>query len=217
MEAGVIAPSDRVGLLHGGLTVVGMDLSTADAIAHTFDFHLTSGVTVPPSFGDNALLAGEAAMGLLQTDYSESDRMAAKEALPLEQVLVLEHIERFYISTATQFRDAGVTTVVSTSAWQDLRRLIRAAERVGWHPKWVTNEIHISSALLSDVPEAQKANVVQVSSRRAAGDEVTEAEKGCEALRNIGSTAGTFSHQSQRRLEQPCVRLRLPRRGVRPQ
>ena len=85
--------------------------------------------------------------------------------------------------------------MVATSSWTDLRRMMRAAELIDWTPTWVANDIQPSTVLLADVPAGQARSLVQVSSRRAAGDEVPALDQGCVTLRNTASEEEPFSHR----------------------
>ena len=104
-------------------------------------------------------------------------------------------MEQFFLDAATRFKDAGVTAVAATADWTDMRRMIRAAELVDWTPTWVANDIQPATIVLADVPKRQAENLVLVSSRRAAGDVVTELDQGCITLRNTASVAEPFAHR----------------------
>ena len=49
--------------------------------------------------------------------------------------------------------------------------------------------------MLTDAPEAQGLNLVQVSSRRAADDPIDGLDRGCLSLRNTETMADRFAHQ----------------------
>ena len=104
-------------------------------------------------------------------------------------------MEQFFLNAAGEFADAGVTAVVTTADWTDTRRMMRAAELIDWTPTWVANDVQPASVVMSGIPSRQAENLVQISSRRAAGDEVGELDRGCVTLRNTASTAETFSHR----------------------
>ena len=149
------------------------------------------------AFGGYAALLPEEQAGLLRSDLTAAEQSAAdaaRAALAPDTAAVLDSIEDFYIKSATLYRDAGVEVMVSTAPWYELRRLMRAAELVDWHPSWIGSDIQGATLTLSGAPARQAERFVLVSARRAAGDEVPDLDRGCVALRNTAS-AGTFSHR----------------------
>ena len=116
-------------------------------------------------------------------------------ALPSERADLLAGVRQYFIDTATAMRDAGVTTVVGTASWSSVRNLMRAAEIIGWYPTWMINDAQFALIVLTDAPAAQGANLVQISSKRAAGDPIDGLDRGCLSLRNTGTAAEPFSHR----------------------
>ena len=115
--------------------------------------------------------------------------------MPPETAAMLDSIESFYLKSAELYRDAEVEVMISTAPWYELRRLMRAAELVDWHPSWVASDIQEAELLLTGAPVGQAERLTVVSSRRAAGDQVPELDRGCVALRNTGTAAAPFAHR----------------------
>ena len=193
LSSGVISVNEPLGLLHGI-----SDMAAAAAIIERFGIDDASVAHVPVEFAATELLLQEKQVGLLEGDLTDEEQMEAQRnlaALPAELAGLFGQIEQFFLDTANRFKDAGVTSVVSTAEWSDMRRLIRAAELVDWTPTWVANDIQPATIVLADVPKRQAENLVLVSNRRAAGDEVPALDQGCITLRNTASTADPFSHR----------------------
>ncbi len=198
LTAGVINTSDRLGLLHGSGPSAGMGLMESEGIIRRFGFASLSAAKIPSGYGDLGLLLSEKRVRLLEAGLSQDEIEEAEQvrsSLPPEQAALYTEMEEFYIQTAEQFRDAGVTAVVSTSSWTDLRRMMRAAELIDWTPTWVANDLQPPTVLLADAPARQARNLVLISSRRAAGDDVPELDQDCITLRNTASEAAPFSHR----------------------
>ena len=153
---------------------------------------------VPARFGDLGVLLAERQVGLLRTDLSASAVESAEAALgrlPPDIIAALLGIEDFYLEAALRFADAGVSVVVPTVGWADVRRLMRAAEAVGWYPMWLTNDSQPVSQVLTETPQRQAVNLLHASSDRAAGDEISPIDRGCVQLRNTTSAAEHFDHR----------------------
>ena len=80
---------------------------------------------------------------------------------------------------------------------------MRAAQQVDWYPKWIINDSQFALLVLTGTPEEQKNNLVQVSTRRAAGDAIPELDEGCVSLRNTAVDARSvlLSQTAHRRME----------------
>ena len=193
LSSGVVGVNERVGLLHGI-----SDMAAAVSIIERFGIEDASVAHVPAEFAATELLLQEKQVGLLEGDLTDEEQAEAQRnlaALPAELAGLFGQIERFFLDAANRFKDAGVSAVVSTAEWSDMRRLIRAAELVDWTPTWVANDIQPATIVLADVPKRQAENLVLVSNRRAAGDEVPALDQGCITLRNTASAADPFSHR----------------------
>ena len=153
---------------------------------------------VPPEYGDLQLLLAEKQVRLLETGLSEDELQEAQQnlaSLPPDLAALYLEIEEFFIRVATRFKDAGVTVVAATANWTDLRRMMRAADRIDWTPTWVANDVQPATVLMADAPRRQAENLVQVSARRAAGDEIPELDRGCITMRNTSVEAAPFAHR----------------------
>lgn len=193
LSSNVISAGDRVGLLHGI-----SDMAEAVAIVERFGFEDVPTAHVPAEFADLQLLLQEKQVRLLEGGLTDDEQMDAQSnlaALPPEQAELFGRIEQFFLEAANRFKDAGVTAVAATADWTDMRRMMRAAELVDWTPTWVANDIQPATVVLADVPARQAANLVLVSNRRAAGDEVPALDQGCVTLRNTAIAAEPFSHR----------------------
>ena len=193
LSSDAISANDRVGLLHGI-----SDMAGSVAIVERFGFADVPAAHVPAEFSDIQLLLQEKQVRLLEGDLNsdeEADAQRNLAAMPPEQSAVFAQMEQFFLDEATRFKDAGVTAVVATADWTDMRRMIRAAELVDWTPTWVANDIQPATIVLADVPKRQAENLILVSSRRAAGDEVPALDQGCVTLRNTSVEADPFSHR----------------------
>ena len=193
LSAGVINATDRIGLLHGI-----SEMAEAVAIIERFGFDNVPAAHVPAEYANLQLLLEEKSVRLLEGDLTGDERAEAQRnlaALPPELADLYGQMEQFFLDAANRFKDAGVTAVAATADWTDMRRLIRAAELVDWTPTWVANDIQPATIVLADVPKAQAENLVLVSNRRAAGDEVPALDQGCITLRNTASTASPFAHR----------------------
>ena len=193
LSSNVIGANDHVGLLHGI-----SDMAEAVAIVERFGFEDVPVAHVPAEFSDLALLLQEKQVRLLEGDLTDDQQMEAQSnraALPPEQAELYGQMEQFFLDAANRFKDAGVTAVAATADWTDMRRMIRAAELIDWTPTWVANDIQPATVVLADVPARQAANLVLVSNRRAAGDEVPALDQGCVTMRNTAVAADPFSHR----------------------
>ena len=193
LSSNVISANDRVGLLHGI-----SDMAEAVAIVERFGFEDVLAAHVPAEFADLQLLLQEKQVRLLEGDLTDDEQMEAQSnlaALPPELADLYRQIKQFFLDAANRFKDAGVSAVAATADWTDMRRMMRAAELVDWTPTWLANDIQPATVVLADIPARQAANLVLVSNRRAAGDEVPALDRGCVTLRNTAVAAEPFSHR----------------------
>lgn len=196
--SGIVGASDGIGLLLAASGDVEAELAATSELIDDQGLQLAASASVPAAFGDLAALLLEKQVGLLASNLSDEEQALADQALaalPPEVAGAFEQIELFYLDTATRFRDAGVTAVGVSAGWSEVRRLMRAAERIGWHPQWITNDIQPATLTLTEAPEAQADNFYVVSARRAAGDAIPELDRSCITLRNSSSEVETFSHR----------------------
>ena len=197
LSSRVINANSPIGLLHGSATA-GMDISEPEAIIASFGLNLAAAADVPTVFSDLQLLLLEKRVRLLEGGLSDDEAAEVQRnlsTLPPEATDLFGQIEQFYLEAANRFKDAGVTAVAASADWTDVRRMMRAAELVDWYPTWIANDIQPATIVLADVPKAQAANLVLVSNRRAAGDEVPALDQGCITLRNTASAASPFAHR----------------------
>ncbi len=193
LNSGMISTGDAVGLLHGT-----PDMPASVRIIESRGLDSAAVAHVPPEFADLGLLLHERQVRLLEDGLTAEERAEAdryRAALPPELTGVYEAMEQFFLDAANRFRDAGVDKVVATADWTDLRRFMRAADLIGWLPQWITNDIQPVSVVLLGAPERQAGKLLQVSNRRAAGDEVPDLDQGCLTLRNTATVAGPFAHR----------------------
>ena len=198
VSAGVIGDNDLIGLLQGTGASAGMGVIAAEERIRRLELEHAATADIPPEYGDLQLLLSEKQVRLLETGLTEDEIEQAQQnlaSLPPQLAALFTQIEGFYSDAATRFRDVGVTAVIATSSWSDLRRMMRAAERIDWTPTWIANDIQPASIVMADAPERQARNLVQVSARRAAGDEVPALDQGCITLRNTSVEASPFAHR----------------------
>lgn len=196
--AGVLDRGDRVGLLYSD-DVSAASLQAAFAqVAADLALDVTASADVPADlFGTAVVVIEERFRSLGGRLFGPDDAAFADAALALPPDMgdLLARLRAHFLGTAEAMRAAGVDTVVATASWDAVRNLMRAAEAIGWRPRWVTNDSHISLVVLSDAPPAQALNLAQVSSRRAADDPIEGLDRGCLSLRNTGTAAEPFSHR----------------------
>ena len=207
-RSGIVSEGDKVGLLYG--PPVGADASGREfnigadfeaVVDLTGDEGLIPGVIthVPPRFGQLSLLSVENSVHLLQSDLTSSEQVAALAAigeLSAHELSAMAEIEDFYLAEATEQRDSGVDVVYATAPWFELRRMMRAAERIGWRPRWIASDIQGATLPLTGAPAAQADNFYLVSARRAAGDLQSDLDRGCVSLRNTAGDETLFEHRA---------------------
>lgn len=153
---------------------------------------------VPAAFGDLALLNPEYNVRLLFSDLDSDELEAAIRArsrLDAQTVAALDSIEGFYLDTAARFDRLGIGVVVGAAPWQEVRRLMRAAQVIGWHPTWLITDAIPASVLLTDNPADQAGRVLQVGHRSVPGDDVSPLDRECFVMRNTSVAAEPFSHR----------------------
>ena len=222
LQAGMITSDDTVGLLHRSPTNSLNAQSIADAEIVTEvvnsvleragdnEIHEDVIAAVPASF-DNAILATyETDVRLLMsrdrldiedttTRKAISDRLESLDVPDIEEQIReigrhLGDIEIFHLDVAERFKEAGVTAVVVSSEWQDVRRLMRAAQLINWKPKWIIDDSVSALLVMDDAPKQQTANLYQVSSRRAVGDAIPVLDMKCEILRNSDTANPPYTY-----------------------
>ncbi len=203
----IVTDGDQVGLLYGppagaassGLRFsISSDIAEIEAVTGSQSFIPGVITDVPGKFGLLELLSAESSVRLLEGDLTTSEQADAAvelDALPDSERLTLGEIEQFYLNEAAKHRDRGVVAVFSTAPWFELRRMMRAAERVDWHPRWVASDIQGATLTLTGAPAAQADNFFLTSARRAAGDAQAEMDRGCVSLRNSALNADPFGHR----------------------
>ena len=198
-SAGVLTSDDRIGLLRSDGAGAESQIANAQAEMERLGLQMVASAEVPSEFRTAGVSAAEASARLLEgglTDAEIEEGRRNFSRLAPERAEILRQIEQYFLSAAEQFRGAGVTTVVSSATSADVRRLMRAAERLDWTPNWITNDSQPAVLTLDGAPRRQSSKLVQVSSRRAAGDPVPELDRGCVSLRNTSTGAPPFSHRT---------------------
>ena len=202
-----LSPDARLGFLRGAGSVTDDQIAATLALMaegglfsliDKYGIDVDSVAPIPPAFSDLRTLLPARQAGILRTDLTEAQRAAAEQylaGLSDDEVELLQRIETFYLEAAMDYRDAGVQVIVSTAPWYELRRLMRAAESIGWQPWWLTTDIQGATLTLTDAPAQQARQFLLVSARRAPGDEVPLEDRGCAALRNTSPGAPAFSHR----------------------
>ena len=198
LQSGFVSTGDNIGLLYEEGAKGAAALKAVREAAGRLGMQVVAEAAVPAEFGALELLAAERQARLLQPDLSAEDRRVAqltRSQMPPELQDTLRQMESLFTATANWFESSDVEVVVSTAGWSDVRRIMRAAEGIGWRPKWVTNASQPASLVLTEVPGGQGLNLVQISSDRAAGDVVPDLDRGCVSLRNMVVEAAPFAHR----------------------
>ncbi|WP_419553053.1 hypothetical protein [Candidatus Poriferisodalis sp.] len=207
LRAGHLSADARIGFLRGAgsasedqaavtLTLIGP--GGLLSLIGRYGIDVNSVASLPAAFGEYSTLLPEKQAGLLHSDLSVTQRAAADEArasMSPATAELLDRIEQFYLDAAIDYRDADVEVVVSTASWFELRRLMRAADLIDWHPWWIASDIQGATLTLTGAPASQVERFVLVSARRAAGDEVPDLDRDCVVLRNAAMSAAPFSHR----------------------
>ncbi len=198
-RADVLTGDDRIGLLATDGAGGAAQVESAAAAVERLDLELISVARVPSEFGTVGVSVAERQVRLLESGLTDSETEAAVRRLSRlspEKAEVLRQMEKYFLDTVEHFRGAGVTTVVSSATSADVRRLMRAADRLEWFPHWVINDSQPAVLTLTGAPEEQVRRLVQISSRRAAGDPVAASDRACVSLRNTSADAAPFSHRT---------------------
>jgi hypothetical protein len=196
--AGVITSADSVGLLYPEDATAPALLETFEAASAEVGLRVTTAAGVPSDLAGTVITVlsqqfSDVGGELFHPDEAVFDQ--AMQALPPDIAGLLTLVRGYFLQTATAMRDAGVSAVVASASWDAVRNLMRAAELVGWSPTWVINDSQFALIVLTDAPEAQGLNLVQISSRRAADDPIDGLDRGCLSLRNTGTDAEPFAHR----------------------
>ena len=196
--ADVLTEADRVGLLTADGAGAAPQTEAAQAAIERLGLEMVAVARVPNEFGSVGVSVAEHQVRLLESGLTDSEIEEGLRAFALlspEQAEVLRQMERFFLGTVEELRAAGATTVVSSAASADVRRLMRAADRLGWRPRWIANDSQHAILMLTGAPPQQGRNLMQVSSRRAAGDPVPDPDRGCVSLRNTSTGAPPFPYR----------------------
>ena len=197
-DSGVLAGGDRVGLLYSDDDSAASLQATFERVAADLGLDAVAAEGVPVDlFGTAMVVTEERFRSLGGQLFGPDEAMFADVvgALPPDVGDLLARLRAHFLNTAEAMRAAGVETVVATASWDAVRNLMRAAEAIGWRPRWVTNDTQFPMVVLTDAPPAQALNLVQVSSHRAADDPIDGLDRGCLSLRNTGTAAEPFSHR----------------------
>ena len=194
----LVNPDDRFALLHGSGSSLESEEEALEAITGRLGFAVVGDAHIPAQTQGLGLVGVEEQVRLLHSGLTGDEETAAQQAwarLTPAQADTLELIERFYLDTAADFRDSGVDVVVTSGEWYDIRRLMRAAELIDWFPKWIISDQQHALVVLTNAPPRQANNLVQISFRRAAGDEIPDIDRGCISMRNTAVAAEPFAHR----------------------
>lgn len=191
LGAGALTGDDRLGLLN-------VAADTAVAAATQFGLTLADTAIFPSTVGASGLSGDERQAELIEGDFADAEAQAIRltdDQLTAEQASAIGAAEERFNKAAERFRDKDVTTVVTAAGWADVRRFMEAADLAGWYPRWIINDSHPASLVLTDAPQSQAGNVVQISASRAPGDEVLAMDTGCTGLRNTFPGAPSMSRR----------------------
>ncbi|MXV90674.1 MAG: hypothetical protein F4004_08360 [Acidimicrobiia bacterium] len=197
-EAGALTTADSVGLFYLEGDNVASERAVFDSTSARLGLQVAASAGVPPDFSGTGVLVLEQQFRQLGGEIFDPDMGAFDQSLatlPPDIAGLMRAIRQHFVATAAQLRDAGVTAVVASAGWDDVRNLMRAAELADWYPKWIINDSHYAFLVLTDAPKAQGLNLVQVSSRRAADDPIDGRDRGCLSLRNADTAADPFAHR----------------------
>ena len=196
--AGEVSGDDRIGLLVTDGQGAASEIETARLTTQSLGLPMVAVATAPAEFGTVGVSVAESQVRLMETGLTDSEIQLAVDnfgELTPEQVGVLRSLERFFHDTVSEMRGLGVTVVAASASSSDVRRLMRAAEQLDWTPTWLTNEAQPAVLTLTNAPRRQVQNLLQVSSRRAAGDPIPELDRNCISLRNTSASAPPFAHR----------------------
>lgn len=174
------------------------DISVFDAVSRRLGLQVAGWAGVQLDFSGTGVLVVEQQFRELGGDIFDPDPASfdrAVASMPPDVASLLVAMRQYFGATAAEMRDAGVTAVVATGSWDDVRNMMRAAELAGWYPKWIINDSHYAFLVLTNAPKAQGLNLVQISSRRAADDPIDGRDRGCLSLRNAETAADPFAHR----------------------
>ena len=208
-QAGELTRDDLITTLHKentSHTTHNKDTSTntviaiAIGIAEKLGLETAEPVLVPQDFGQRGVLIWERRVRLLENGLTEDEQDEVNKILDeeiqdnkIKQILM--RMQDYYMGEAERLKSAGVTAVVATDEWSDVRRMMRAAEQVEWFPKWIISDIQPPLLVLTGTPKRQALNLIQISNERAAGDEIPEMDHRCVSLRNTIPDVPAFAYR----------------------
>ena len=197
-STGALTGDDRAALLYRAGDDTGSARVTFDAAARRIGLREATSAAVPVDYSGIPVLVLEQQFREVGGEIFDPDEASFERALVAmspEQAGLLRHIRQHFMAVATAWQAERVTAVVASGDWSDVRNLMRAAQLLGWFPKWVINDSHYALLVLTDSPQEQGLNLVQVSSRRAPGDPTEGRDRGCLTLRNTNSSVEVFTHR----------------------
>ncbi len=198
-QAGEVGAGDRIGLLVTDRASAASEIETAEQVSESLGLPMVATAVVPAEFGTVGVSVAESQVRLMETGLSDAEIQQAVESFEVlrpEQVAVLRSLERFFVDTVSELRNAGVTVVAASASSSDVRRLMLAAEQIGWTPTWLTSDAQAAELVLTDSPARQARNLIQISARQAASDPISDLDTGCISLRNTSASGPTFAHRA---------------------
>ena len=190
LASGAIGTSSRVGLLHGSGPSSGLSIAIAEELLHRAGLDVAATADIPRQEDASLELLRSIDHGMSDAEHEERHGESAQ----IHDELHAE-VAGYFAGAAARFKNAGVTAVVTTSHWSDVRRMMLAAESIDWTPTWLTSDMQPATLTTGGAPERQVENLRQVSARRAAGDVVPPLDQGCVTVRNTSSDADPFTHR----------------------
>ena len=175
--------SEEVGLAAG---LYFDDRGTTEAI-------MVGGLEVAVNAGEISSADRVALLYLTETERSAAEDAAERLGLNLARVSKLAAMP-LLDDLAAAWQADNVTAVTSTADWEIVSQLMIEADELDWLPTWVTTDIQTATLVLSAAPDRQAANLLQASTWRAPGDQISTLDQGCVTLRNI-SGADIFSYR----------------------
>ena len=196
-QAGIVTSADLVGVLHGRGIRAGNFAASMENLRNA-NLDVVTTARVPTEFHNLELLLPEKQVRLLKTGLSQAERDEAgsyRDALSPEHAELFDQMEDFYREIAARFKDMGVTVVASASHWSDVHRMMWAAEAIDWTPVWLISDVQPATLVAPAAPDRQLRKLLQVSSRRAAGDDIPPHDRKCITMRDSFSAAPAFAHR----------------------
>ena len=196
--AGVLTEDDTVSLLYEDYLFAQPEIDAFERITRRLNLTTAGAVGVPEALAATPVRVIQNQLLDLGVDVLSAETAALEAALatlPPEFGRLMLGIREFYLNAASQLADTGVTAVAVSAGWEDVSNLMVAAELIGWHPKWITNDGQYAMTVLTGTPSEQGRNFYQLSSRRAADDPIAGLDRGCLSLRNTETDADLFEHR----------------------